>query len=63
MKFKTGELQKEGFTSALVIKFENGLVLRTYDDMVWAGRKKSEEMEKQFQELVARLKEAGFQNE
>lgn len=54
MKFETVTLQKEGFDAAYRITFENGLVLTT-ENIIWVGKKRADEVKKQFEEFVESL--------
>lgn len=51
---------QEGFTTNLILQFENGLELKTTKNLVWAGQSGREEITNQFNEVVAKLKQAGF---
>ena len=59
MTAKIGIFEKEGFVSAYLIKFENGLILRS-EDVLWAGKDKTEDIKQKFMEVVNNLKELGI---
>lgn len=60
---KIGEASKEGFTSARLIKLDNGLMLRTHGDMAWMSKDEKEKIDQQFQEFVDTLKHLGVKVE
>lgn len=60
MRVTVQQGKREGFTTDLFLVFENGLELKTAKNLVWAGKAGREETTKQFNEVVAKLKDAGF---
>jgi len=58
MKFRTSVLQKEGFDAIFRITFENGLVLSS-ENVIWAGKRKADEIKEQFAEFVDFLEKSG----
>lgn len=62
MKVYIGEsVDSEGFVRGLVMKFENGLVLRTNRDMMFIGKENRELERGQFEEVVRALGSGGFE--
>lgn len=57
MKYTTSILQKEGFDAIYRITFENGLVLSS-ENVIWAGKRKADEIKEQFAEFVLFLENA-----
>lgn len=60
MKINVGILSQEGFESGFVILFENGLELRT-KSVFWMVEEEKDKVRQQFDEVVARLQERGFE--
>ena len=63
MKVRVATLEKESFVSGLALIFDEGLILRTHEDLCWCGKEKKNEIVKQFKELIETLKDKGFQVE
>lgn len=59
MNIEIGETTKEGFVSALLLRFENGLILRT-EMLEWASKTELNETYEKFAEVVESLSKAGF---
>ncbi len=59
MKVELGRSVVEGFTKAYLLRFENGLMLRS-TDILWSGKKGAEEIKTQLLEVVKALEKAGF---
>lgn len=54
-------LEKEGFLSSIVMEFGNGLIIRSYDDLAWAGVLKKKEVLAQVEELLDQLEKDGWE--
>jgi len=61
MKVTPGVFSAEGFVSGLAIQFENGLLLRTGESLLWCGQKRAAEITQQFEAVLDVLAEAGFE--
>lgn len=61
MKVKVFQLRTEGFVQGHGLEFENGLVLHTPGKLFWQGKKKSDEVQEQLNEIVDKLAMAGFE--
>lgn len=60
MTITIGTAEKEGFISAYLLRFPNGLTFRTCGDAAWMTSKEIETQKQQFKEAVDMLEKAGI---
>ena len=63
MKISLVQARAEGFVSRYGLKTDDGLVLTTYDNLLWAGADKRAEVARQFGDFVRALCKAGIKVE
>ncbi len=60
MKAEIGVAEQETFVAAYLLRFENGLVMRT-KDCLWLGKAEHEKLKQEFVAVVKGLEAAGIE--
>jgi len=60
MKAEIGTAEQESFISAYLLRFDNGLILRT-KDCLWLSGSEKTKIKEQFAEVVRKLQQAGVE--